>query len=392
MRVLYVNHTILKSGAAISLGTLVENLVPDVSPCFLLRKGSRVDEVLGVTREAPRHYARLVAQYLTTMYGEGLPFPQFLWQLAKSPLAAVRSGWLARKWKCDVVHVNETTLPADAAGAALAGFPVFVHARTALNNRPFEREVLERLAKFRRIQFVAIDDEVRDSLPADCRKKCVVVHNPIHLGPAPSLEAMAQKRADWGLRPGDVVVGQLASLHAAKGIWDILDMAAELCPRHPALRFVLVGDTAPEAGEGPALKDAIEARGLAGKVILPGYDRDLSAAYGALDVALCLFGAGLGGVGRAAYESALAGRALVATLPGARTSKTLTHRRHGLLYEPDDLAGAREGIEELILDPSLRTTLGDTAKTEIGARHDPARAAGKILALYREAVAGAAGF
>ena len=389
MRILYINHTILKSGAAISLGTLVKNLGQRVSPCFLLRKGSQVDEILGVTDTAPCHHARWVAQYLTTMYGKRLPFSRFCWQLIKSPLAIVRAGLLARRWNCDVVHVNETTLPADAAGAALAGLPVFVHARTALNSRPFERWVLEKLAGFRRLRFVAIDDEVKDSLPPRCREKCAVVHNPIQLGPLPSPTEVAGKRASWGLLPDHVVVGQLASLHTAKGIWDILEIAAELCPRHPSLRFVLVGDTSPEAGEGNEFKKSIRARGLDGKVFLPGYDRDLAAAYAALDVALCLFGAGLGGVGRGAYEAAISGRALVATLPDARNSKTLTHERHGLPYEPRDLQGVRDGIEKLILNPEMRTALGHTAREEIGARHDPANVTEKMLALYREALTAA---
>lgn len=386
MRILYINHTALKSGAAISLGTLVKNLPAEVIPCFLLRKGSQVDEILGATGDVPRYHARWIAQYLTTLYGKPLPFPQFFWQLVKTPLALTRAGVLARKWNCDIVHVSETMLPADAAGAALAGLPVFVHARTALNDKPFERGVLENLARFRRLRFIAIDDEVKDSLPPRSREKCTVVHNPIHLGPPPSAAAIAEKRASWGIGPEHTVVGQLASLHSAKGIWDILDIATRLCARHPSLRFVLVGDKDPHMGEGPALEAAISARGLQAQVLLPGYDRDLSTIYGALDIALCLFGAGLGGVGRSAYEAAIAGRALVATLPGARTSKTLTHERHGLLYEPDDLDGVRDGIEKLILNPGLRTSLGTTAKEEIGARHDPSNVAAKMLALYREAV------
>lgn len=183
------------------------------------------------------------------------------------------------------------------------------------------------------------------------------------------------------------MVGQVASLHDQKGIWDILEIAASLCPSHPRLRFVLVGDSSPGAGRGPQLRESIIRRGLEDRVILAGYQRDLSTIYGALDVALCLFGAGLGGVGRAAYEACICGRPLVATLPGARTSQTLTHERHGLLYEPSDLAGVQEGIQQLITHPELRQTLGDTAQTEIGSRHHPDTVAQKMLSVYREALA-----
>jgi len=384
MRVLYINHTILKSGAAISLGTLITSLNTAVTPCFLLRKGSTVDEILGATGSRLKFHARWVAFYQTTIYGKPASLFCFFSQIAKTPLAIGRAALISRKWRCDVVHINETTLPADAIGAALAGRPVIIHARTALNRNHFERGLLSFLTTFSKIGFVAIDDEVKATLPSRCRAKCTVIHNPVQLGPPPTSESIASKRKSWGLNAEHVIVGQLGSLHREKGVWDILAIARLLCPVHPNLRFVLVGDTSPQAGEGPALKKFIESQPLFGKVILPGYDTDLAATYGSIDVALCLFGAGLGGVGRAAYEAAIAGRPLVATLPGARTSKTLIHEKHGLLFDPSDLAGVREAIERLVVSPSLRDQLGHSAQSEIGKRHDPAIVAEKMLALYKE--------
>lgn len=382
MRVLFINHTIKKSGAGISLGTLVKNLPDAVEPHFLLRKGSEVDEILGVGSR-PVVHERFISQTMTTMYGQGLPFPQFAWQLVKAPYSAARVRGLCRRWGIDLVHINETTLLADAWGAAWAGVPVFIHARTACQLRPFERWFLEVTGRLKSARFLAIDDEVRDSLPSVCREKCEVVHNPISLGPAPKPSEVEALRAAWGVRSGEVVVGQAASLHPEKGIWDILHLAEATRETLPDVRFVLVGDTAAAVGCGPQLAEAIRSRSLAGRVVLAGYESRLALVYAAFDVALCLFGGGLGGVGRAAYEAGLSGKPLVATLPDPAASKTLQDGVSGLLFTQEDAPGIRAAVERLAGDPALRASLGAAAKSALAERHDPAHVAARVVSLYR---------
>ena len=383
MNILYVNHTIRRSGAAISLGTLIRHLSKAIHPHYLLRKGSEVDEVLAVGSR-PAVHARFLSQFMTTLYGQGLPRHQFLWQLVKVPWVILRILRLCRRWAIDLVHVNETTLLADVLGAHLAGRPVLVHARTACLLRPFERFCLEWIGALSRVRFVAIDEEVRQSLPPICRAKCSVVHNPISLGPEPGPETLATLRRDWGVPEGALIIGQAASLHSVKGIWQVLELAERLCPRHPNLCFVLAGDTGADAGQGPEVRKSIERRGLQGRVLLPGYQSDLAATYGGFDIALCLFGGGLGGVGRAAYEAALSGTPLLATLPDPGGSQTLQHGVSGLLHTQEDLDGMEVSLDRLIGDASLRDSLGASAHEAIAARHDPGTVAQKIETLYRE--------
>ena len=189
-------------------------------------------------------------------------------------------------------------------------------------------------------------------------------------------------RAAWGCGPEHVVVGQVASLHRQKGIWLILDLAEKLCAESPQLRIVLVGDVSPEAGEGPKLRAAIAQRGLTGRVILPGYDTRLAAVYASLEVALCLFGGELGGVGRAAYEAAVSGRPLVATVPDPARSETLENGVSGLLFTHADEAGIADALRRLIASPALRASLGASAQASIGRRHAPAAVAESVTRLY----------
>ena len=126
--------------------------------------------------------------------------------------------------------------------AAEAAQFILRHARTAIAPRPFEQALLARFGRMRHARVACIDSEVRDSLPASCRRIADVIYNPIDLGPVPPAADLAALRAAWGFGPEHLVVGQVASLHRQKGIWLILDLAEKLCAEFPRLRLVLVGD------------------------------------------------------------------------------------------------------------------------------------------------------
>lgn len=381
MRVLFVNHTTQKSGAGISLSTLLRALPPEIEKFFLLPAASEIDAMLGATPERT-YRERHLCQFMTTRYTPPYPPHLLAWHLAKIPRALWRIRELVRRWQIDLVHVNETTLVAYALAARLAGVPAVLHARTAIAPRPFEQALLARFGRLRQARFACIDAEVRDSLPASCRGRADVIHNPIDLGPAPTPAETTAQRAAWGFGPEHVVVGQVASLHRQKGIWLILDLAEKLCAEAPQLRFVLVGDDSPQAGEGPKLRAAIAARGLTGRIVLPGYATRLATVYGALDVALCLFGGELGGVGRAAYEAALAGRPLIASVPDPTRAETIEHGVSGLLFTHTDTAGIATALRQLLADAPRRAALGASAQAAIGRRHAPSAVAEKVVKLY----------
>jgi glycosyltransferase involved in cell wall biosynthesis len=250
-----------------------------------------------------------------------------------------------------------------------------------------ETRLLDLAARWNGASVIAIDEEVRSSLPPVSRRKAAIVYNPIAQQKPPSRETVHAVRSGWRFAPSDVVVGQVGSLHREKGVWEILALAESMAPSCPRVRFVLVGDDSAESGEGPQLRKAIKAKGLAGRVILAGYRRDLSAVYGAFDISLCLFGKGLKGVGRTAFEAALAGRPMVVTLPGAGRSSATMAGEIGIVLEPDDLAGIKQALMGLISSEERRREVGERARSTIGPRHDPERVARQVEKIYEGALA-----
>jgi glycosyltransferase involved in cell wall biosynthesis len=382
MNILYVNHTRQLSGAGISLGTLIRHLPMEYSSSFMVPTASTIDGLIGATPDRTVRM-KFMPQAMTTTYHAKLPLTKNLWQILKLFPCFVETWRAVRKSRAQVLHLNETCLVGHALSAILLGLPVVIHARTAFSNFFFAKVVLTFLSRRRRVRFVCIDHEVHDSLPQEVQSKAEVVYNPVEMRPVGRDESAAI-RARWGVPGQAVLVGQVASLHRQKGVWRILEIAEDVCRSNSDIHFVLVGDTSPERGEGPDLLRAVTERGLLDRVHLVGYEQDVALAYSALDIALCLFGEHLGGVGRAAYEAPLARKPLVATTPDPASSKSVLNGQTGLAFRPGDLNGVKTAILSLARDATQRQFLGESAQNVIADRHDPTKHATKICEIYRQ--------
>ena len=386
MRVLYIDHTIKLSGAAISLGTLIRHLPVTVEPHFLLRSKSETAQTL-CDSDRPMRRERLMPLLMTTWCAPSYGPTMMAWHLAKSAAAPIRLGRLIREWKIDLVHLNESVLVPYALACKQLGVPVVLHARAPVVADRVTQLTMSLAADYRRFALFAIDQETADSLPTNCQPRTHVVHNPIELGPSPSATAVTALRSKWGFGPDDIVIGQVGSLHTSKGVWDVLDLAAQIAPGSPNAKFVLIGDLARDAGEGAALTDAVRSRGLSSIVFLPGYETNLALTWAAIDIGLCLFGRHLKGVGRSVYEAGLAGKPVIATLPDPNTTLTIRHGISGLVHAPDDSNGIRTSLLSLIKSAPLRLQIGESARVELSSRHDPKAVAARCTALYESLLA-----
>jgi glycosyltransferase involved in cell wall biosynthesis len=384
VKVLFINHTNTISGAGISLSTLLSYLPHDVKKFFLLHRKSQLAERFGTVPEFT-HREPLFSQMHTTLYGEGMGIGLTAFHYLKASFTLLTLAYLNRKWRPDVIHLNETVLAPYAVSASLLGIPLVVHARTLVQAQSLGMRLLSWVAGRGHCAFISIDHETHASLPPTCQQVGVVIHNPVEMRLASDTEIQA-KRKSWGVPEDAILVGQLASLHKEKGIWQILEMAKGICARNPKIHFILAGDTNPAVSEGPLLAKAIQEAGLQNCIHLVGYERDLPAAYGALDIVLCMFGEYLRGVGRTAYEAPLAAKPLIATLPNPECSQTLIHRKTGLGFECTDYAGVANAILDFADHPDKRLALGKTAFESIKDRHDPKAVASRVIEVYREVI------
>jgi glycosyltransferase involved in cell wall biosynthesis len=186
-------------------------------------------------------------------------------------------------------------------------------------------------------------------------------------------------RSAWGFDAQHLVVGCVGNYKAGKGQQVLLEAAADLRDRQPALRYVLVGD-------GPLrgwLESEIHRRSLESTVILHSGERDARRVYGAFDIAVQASDSE--GLPNAVLEAAAAGLPIVATAVGG-TAEILTAEEDGILVASGDRRALAESIGRLADQPELRLRLGRAARQRVQA-FSPARLAEQTGSLYVQLVA-----
>jgi glycosyltransferase involved in cell wall biosynthesis len=193
--------------------------------------------------------------------------------------------------------------------------------------------------------------------------RVVVVPNAVdheRFVPLPRDAALART---LGIEQGDLVVGYVSSLSAYEGIPGLLEAAAELRPRFPNLRVLIVGDGA----DAEVIRDTAARLGLDdGTLVMPGrvaHD-EISRYYSLIDVFVVprTFSrvASLVSPLKPFEAMALERAVVVSDLPALL--ETVVPGETALTYPAGDRAKLVEVLTTLLEDPALRARLGRRAR------------------------------
>jgi glycosyltransferase involved in cell wall biosynthesis len=171
---------------------------------------------------------------------------------------------------------------------------------------------------------------------------------------APRGEGVHVRRA-LELPVSSPVVGTVCSLRPEKGLDAALQALAELGPRRPDLRFLVVGD----GPERPRLERL--AKELNVRAIFLGHrpNEEVPNLLAAMDVVVC--SSHFEGTPLAVLEWMAAGKAIVANRVGGIPS-LLEDGREALLVAATDTAALATAIDRLLDDPDERRRLGAAAR------------------------------
>ena len=160
-------------------------------------------------------------------------------------------------------------------------------------------------------------------------------------------------RAQFGLQPGDFVVGKIARLFKLKGHDDLFAVAPELIRRCPQIKFLLVGDGEWRGRfENLAKSHGLQKHFIFTGLILPAQIPPLVGIMDAL-VHLSL----REGLPRALPQALAAAKPVVAyDCDGAR--EVCFDGQTGFLLRPGDLTGLTNRLLQLAGDPALCKKLG----------------------------------
>jgi glycosyltransferase involved in cell wall biosynthesis len=295
----------------------------------------------------------------------------------------------ARKRGAALVYVNTFVAVSGAIGGWLAGVPVLWHIREILAFPRTVRWILYRALSLCADRVVCISRAVRDAILKEepgLAAKSVVIYNAVSIaansdGGEPELPV----REELGLPEGVPLVGMVGRIMPWKG-QEVFAEAAELVKQHStAVHFVAVGSYfADQSQYLDQLKARIQDLGLEGRFHLMDYRSNVTDVYRALDI-FVLPSIKPEPFGRVTVEAMTQGRAVIATNHGG-SPELIENGVTGLLVPPADPPALAAAIERLLLDPSLRESLGQAAAVYAQANFGLAHYGGQMQKLIDELV------
>lgn len=225
--------------------------------------------------------------------------------------------------------------------------------------------------------WLAVSDEVRESVPARLRARVEVVVQGIVLEDAAAApEQRAAVRRELNIAPHEVAVVTVANFRSTKAYPDLLAAAKRLVDRNVPVRFVIIGQ-GPLEGEIRAQRTAL---GLDDRVDLLGFRPDAIRLLAGCD--LFALASHYEGYPVAIMEAMAVGLPVVATEVGG-VPEGVRDGVEGLLVPPARPELLATAIETLALDPARRATLGEAARRR-GAQYDIAHATRRTEQIYRD--------
>jgi glycosyltransferase involved in cell wall biosynthesis len=193
----------------------------------------------------------------------------------------------------------------------------------------------------------------------------------------------AAVRREFGIPADAPVIGIVGHIQEWKGQHLVVEAAARVRQRFPALRCLLVGGVHRRGVEyAERLRERSAAPDLAGHVVFTGARQDVAACLDAMDVVVHASVAAEP-FGRVLIEAMALGRPLVAPREGGPLV-IVVDGETGLLVPPRDAPALADALTTLLADPSRRTAMGRAARARVDAVFDIRHHVRAIETLFEE--------
>lgn len=262
--------------------------------------------------------------------------------------------------RASLIHTNE--VPSfQAAGyvARLLGIPCVTHVRF-----PDSRTGYAWFLRpgFSRALFVsqALLDAAMGEAPEIFEHRSDVLHDGVEPQPHWSSDDAAACRRDLGLPLDRTIVGLAGQIAEVKGIWDFVEAARLVAPRHREAHFVVLGDDLKTQGRTRrAMEERVSALGLSDRFRFLGFRTDAPRVVQAFDI--IAVPSHVEPLGNATLEAMAAGRPVVGSRVGG-IPEMVVDGVTGLLVPPASPADLAEALGALVGDSSRRGEMSMAAR------------------------------
>ncbi len=214
----------------------------------------------------------------------------------------------------------------------------------------------------RRARFVlAVSDETRRTL----HRTAGIPLEAIRLLPntlKPGFEQLpeASTAVETATGPTLLTVSRLETAEKTKGVDKTIEAVARLAPRHPGLRYVIVG----KGSDRSRLESLVQASGVSGRVqfVQDLSDEELAACY--RECSAFVLPSGQEGFGIVFLEAMRFSKPCIGGNAGG-TPEVIDHDVTGLLVPYGDVDRLEQAVDRLISDPALRERMGRAGRKRL---------------------------
>jgi glycosyltransferase involved in cell wall biosynthesis len=293
---------------------------------------------------------------------------------ARDYLGFVKLWWILLREKPDIVHTHSSKAGILGRWAAkLAGVPVIIHTYHGFgfnDRQPWPVRTLyilaERLTALVTDKFIAVSKDNIDKAEEygiGIPENYILIRSGIELSKYTSRGGGDAVKRELGIGPGGKVVTTIGPFKPQKNLRDFVAAAEEISKSSPRATFLVIGD-----GElRPELELQIQAAGLAGRVKLLGWRRDIPELLAATDVFVMT--SLWEGLPRAILEAMSSGLPVVANAVDG-VKEIVINGETGYLTEPFDAAKTAQYTLKLLNDAALGRKLGETGRKLITLEYD----------------------
>jgi glycosyltransferase involved in cell wall biosynthesis len=204
----------------------------------------------------------------------------------------------------------------------------------------------------------------------------------------PSVDGSAVRR-EFGIGPGEIVVGIASRFNAHKGHEVFLKAARHIISGKEAvkdkIRFMIIGGAVFDQDKGREvyLRDISEKMGLKAKTVFTGFRTDMERVYAAVDILVLASDAEP--CGRVVLEAMSSGKPVIGTSSGG-TPEAIEHGVSGYLFKAGDHLDLAAKIISLANDPDKAGRMGRAARQSVERSFKIESNVAKIEAIYREMI------
>lgn len=186
----------------------------------------------------------------------------------------------------------------------------------------------------------------------------VTVHSGVDLSRFEGKTSRGILHREFSLPAGCKLVLNVSALAPHKDFTTFVEVAAVLCARDSAYRFIIIG----EGEEREVITELIKQKGLEEKVLLAGFRNDIPDVLP--DGGLMLMTSETEGLGTTILDAFACRVPVVATAAGG-IPEIVIHEKTGLLSDVKDVPGLARNVERVFQDPDLRRRLIDGASQHL---------------------------